>query len=73
MSFKVKDVVLATAKVLRKNPKTGLPETLNLVSEEGTVKKAATFPNAPEKDTYHVETQYGISLLNGSKLVIKPA
>lgn len=73
MAFKKDDVVLATAKVLRKNPDTGQPETLNLADEQGTVKKARTYKNAPEKDTYWVQTQYGVSVLNGKNLVIKPA
>tara|TARA_R110000803_G_scaffold199930_1_gene264119 strand:- start:75 stop:296 length:222 start_codon:yes stop_codon:yes gene_type:complete len=73
MAFKNEDVVLATAKVLRKNPDTGKPETLNFTDEEGTVKKARTYKDNPEKDTYWVKTQYGINVLNGKNLVIKPA
>lgn len=73
MAFKENDVVLATAKVLRKNPDTGKPETLNFAGEEGTVKKARTYKDNPGKNTYWVSTQYGINVLNEKNLVIKPA
>jgi len=72
MAFKKNDVVLATAKILRKNPETGEAETLNFANEEGTIKKLKTYAKSPEKNTYWVKTQYGVSLLNESKLVIKP-
>jgi len=73
MVFKKDDVVLATAKILRKNPSTGKPETLNFVNEQGTVKKARTYKDAPEKNTYWVQTQYGVNVLNEKNLIIKPA
>ena len=73
MLFKENDIVLATAKVLRKNPKTGEAETLSFINEKGTVKKARTHKASPEKNTYWIETQYGISILNGKKLITKPA
>jgi hypothetical protein len=72
MVFELNDVVLATGKVLRKNPSTGEPETLNFSEEEGTVKKLEKFEGKPEKNTYWIETQYGVNVFNGKNLVIKP-
>lgn len=66
--FKKNDVVLATARVLRKNPKTGKPETLNFVEEKGTIEKARTYKDAPEKNTYWVKTKYGVNVLNEKNL-----
>jgi len=70
--FKVNDEVLVTCQVLRKHPQTGVPETINLSGEAGVVKKASTFENAPAKNTYHVQTQYGVHFVNETKLAPKP-
>ena len=70
--FNNNDEVLVTCQVLRKNPTTGVPETLNLSGEEGVVKKSSTFEDQPAKNTYHVETQYGVHFVNESKLAPKP-
>ena len=70
--FEVNDEVLVTCQVLRKHPTTGVPETINLTSEDGVVKKASTFEGKPEKNTYHVTTQYGTHFVNESKLAPKP-
>lgn len=73
MSFKKDDLVLATVKVLRKNPDDGSPETLNLVNEDGVIKRAKVYKDAPIKNTYWVKTQFGVHVLNEAKLVAKPA
>lgn len=72
MAFKKNDNVLVTASILRKNPETGEPETLNLTNEDGVVKKASTYKNKPEKNQYHVKTQYGVHYVNETKLVVAP-
>jgi len=71
--FKKDDEVLVNCQVLRKNPTTGVPETINLSGEAGVVKKASTFADNPAKNTYHVETQYGVHFVNEGKLAPKPA
>ena len=72
MAYKKDDAVLVTATVLRKHPTTGEPESLNLTDEPGTVKKAQTYKNKPEKNQYHVTTQYGTHYLNETKLSAAP-
>jgi len=72
MAFKKDDNVLVTAPVLRKNPETGVPETLNLTDEPGVVKKAQTYKGKPEKNQYHVKTQYGVAYANESKVTAAP-
>ena len=71
MAYKKNDKVLLTASVLRKNPKSGKPETLNLVDELGTIKKVQLYKKQPEKNQYHVETKYGVTFVNESKLAPK--
>lgn len=72
MAFKKNDSVLMTGQVLRKNPDTGAPQTLNLADEPGTIEKLRVFKGDETKNTYWVKTQYGVHVSHESKLKIKP-
>lgn len=69
--FKVKDKVLVTCQILRKNPQTSKPETINLSEEEGVVEKASASEKTPQKNSYHVKTKYGVHMVSESKLTKK--
>lgn len=72
MVFKKNDEVLMTGQVLRKNPETSQPQTLNLSDEPGVIEKMRTNKSDESKNSYWVKTKYGVHFTHVSKLQPKP-